>query len=69
MNKKHKRRQSDKFNLTRNVGSIVMISMILMLFISIVAEIFIPTYKTNPLFYGLIGGVGGLFYKSISDRN
>jgi len=50
-----------------NISGIIMLLMVLMLFISVIAEIFIPTYKTNPLFYGLIGAVGGLFFKSLDE--
>lgn len=47
------------------IGGIIMLLMVITLIISVIAEIFVPTYKTNPLFYGLIGAIGGLFFKSL----
>lgn len=36
-----------------------------LLVVSVIAEIFVPTYHTNPLLYGLMGTVVGLTINSI----
>lgn len=62
-----KKRRRKSIRPANNISSIVMLLMVVMLFISVIAEIFVPTYKTNPLFYGLIGAIGGLFFKSLDN--
>lgn len=37
-----------------------------LLIVSVLAEIFVPTYHTNPLLYGLMGTVVGLTIRSIN---
>lgn len=60
--KKRNRKQHTTYEI--NTSLIVFLLMLLLLSISVIAEILIPTYKTNPLLYAAFGTIAGLTIKS-----
>lgn len=47
-------------------GDVIFFMIALAVFISVFAEIIIPSYHTNPLLYGALGALAGLFFKGES---
>lgn len=64
MTKQKNRKSNGFFNLPALIVTVTTV----LLVISVIAEIFIPTYHTNPLLYGLMGTVVGLTINSIKNK-
>lgn len=58
----HKKKPNNFFS-TPNLIVIVATGLLI---ISVLAEIIVPTYKTNPLLYGLMGTIVGLTIRSMN---
>ena len=56
-----KKQSTTKFTFS----NIVFFTMLGLLAISVIAEIFIPTYKTNPLLYTTFGVIAGFVFKNV----
>jgi hypothetical protein len=53
------------YTLDKNLALLTFAGMFVLLAISVIAEIFIPTYKTNPLLYTAFGIIAGAVIKSM----
>lgn len=53
---------------TISTSSVVFVLIATAVVISVVAEIFVPTYHTNPLLYGALGTIAGLFFRGMNGK-
>lgn len=60
--KKHMpKKKKDRYEFNKT-GNTVLIIITVAVVGSVIAEVFVPTYKTNPLFYTFAGTIAGLFF-------
>lgn len=63
-----KKRVQKKSKSLFSIANVIVVSVTFILCVSVVAEIFIPSYKTNPLLYALMGTVVGLLLRSMNQN-
>ncbi len=62
--KKHSQKNAHKKHKTPfNPRNFIVVTLVVGMLVSILAEIAVPAYKTNPAFYGVIGIAIGFYFK------
>lgn len=64
-----KKKKQESIFLVKNLSVVVFYTMLVLLTISIIAEIVNPNYRTNPGLYSVFGLIAGLVLKNVVSPN